>query len=107
MMTAAEIKADNVKSARLYVSACGLYEGSLNGKRIGDFVLAPGHTDYRKRIQYQTYDITDLLKEDNEISFMVADGWYRGSCGAWGLLNQYGKENVAYIASRMGCRSSN
>ncbi|MGN1202206.1 MAG: alpha-L-rhamnosidase N-terminal domain-containing protein, partial [Eubacterium sp.] len=57
-----------VKSARLYITACGLYEARLNNRRVGDFVLAPGHTDYRKRIQYQTYDITELIKNgENEI----------------------------------------
>lgn len=82
---------NDVKKARMYVSACGLYELTLNGGRVGDFVLAPGHTDYRKRIQYQTYDVTDMLTEGkNVITAMLADGWYRGSCGAWGLKNQYG-----------------
>ncbi len=80
-------------SARLYITACGLYEATLNGKRVGDFVLAPGHTDYRKRISYQTYDVTDLLLPgENTMELWLADGWYRGSCGAWGLKNQYGKE---------------
>lgn len=52
-----------VKKARLYITACGLYEARLNGVRAGEFVLAPGHTDYRKRVQYQTYDVTALLRE--------------------------------------------
>ncbi len=83
----------NVKKARLYITACGLYEARLNGQRVGDFVLAPGHTDYRKRVQYQTYDVTALLREgENELTVQLADGWYRGSCGAWGLRNQYGTE---------------
>lgn len=82
-----------IKKARAYMSACGLYEGRINGKKIGDFILAPGITDYRKRIQYQTVDVTDLLKEgDNELFFMLADGWYRGSVGAWGMRNYYGSE---------------
>lgn len=80
-----------IKKARLYVTACGLYEVKLNGVRVGNFVLAPGHTDYRKRIQYQTYDVTDLINGGaNTITAELADGWYRGSCGAWGLNNQYG-----------------
>lgn len=54
--------------------------------------LAPGVTDYRKRVQYQTYDVTALIKENNIINIDLADGWYRGSCGAWGLKNQYGCE---------------
>lgn len=80
-----------VKKARLYAAACGDYEARLNGSRIGDFILAPGITDYRKRVQYQTYDVTDLIKGgENTLTFQLADGWYRGSVGAWGLRNQYG-----------------
>lgn len=81
------------QKARLYITACGLYEAKLNGRRVGDFVLAPGHTDYRKRVQYQVYDVTALVRGgDNEITVELADGWYRGSTGAWGLRNQYGKQ---------------
>ena len=81
------------KKARLYITACGLYEAHINGQRVGDFVRAPGITDYRKRVQYQTYDVTDLLKAgENTLTVQLADGWYRGSCGAWGLKNQYGTE---------------
>lgn len=83
----------NVRRARLYITACGLYEAKLNGEKVGSFCLAPGHTDYRKRVQYQTYDVTGLLKPgENELTVQLADGWYRGSCGAWGLTNQYGTE---------------
>ncbi len=80
-------------NARLYITACGLYEAAINGQRVGDFVLAPGHTDYRKRVHCQTYDVTALLHDgENTIEILLADGWYRGSCGAWGLKNQYGRE---------------
>ena len=82
-----------VKKARLYITACGLYEARLGGKKVGDFCLAPGHTDYRKRVQYQTYDVTEqLIDGENELTVQLADGWYRGSCGAWGRKNQYGTE---------------
>ena len=82
-----------VKSARLYATACGLYEARLGGKKVGDFVMAPGYTDYRKRVQYQTYDVTGMLRKgENELTVQLADGWYRGSCGAWGRKNQYGTE---------------
>lgn len=82
-----------VRRARLYITACGLYEAKLNGEKIGSFCLAPGHTDYRKRVQYQTYDVTAmLLTGENELTVQLADGWYRGSCGAWGITNQYGTE---------------
>ena len=50
-----------VKSARLYATALGAYEMFLNGKRVGDEVMAPGWTDYRERVMYQTYDVTALL----------------------------------------------
>ncbi len=80
-------------NARLYITACGVYEAVLNGKRVGNFVMAPGHTDYRKRISYQTWDVTDLLiPGENTVEILLADGWYRGSCGAWGLKNQYGRQ---------------
>lgn len=83
----------SVKSARLYITACGLYEARLDGKKIGNFCLAPGHTDYRKRVQYQTYDVTEMLsQEDHSLTVQLADGWYRGSTGAWGIRNQYGTE---------------
>jgi alpha-L-rhamnosidase len=83
--------AGSVKKARLYVTACGLYEAKINRVKAGNFVIAPGHTDYRKRVQYQTYDVTDLLRKgENNIEVQLADGWYRGSCGAWGTVYQYG-----------------
>ena len=82
-----------VRKARLYVTACGDYEARINGQRAADFVLAPGITDYTVRLQYQTYDVTDLLRAgENELFFSLADGWYRGSVGAWGLTCQYGAE---------------
>ena len=82
-----------VKIARLYITACGLYEAALNGEKIGSFCFAPGYTDYRKRVQYQAYDLTDLLHAGmNRLAVQLADGWYRGSCGAWGIRNQYGTE---------------
>lgn len=88
-----DFTAIGVVKARLYVTACGLYEVKINGGRAGNFVLAPGHTDYTKRIQYQTYDVTELIKSGaNTITAELADGWYRGSCGAWGLKNQYGTQ---------------
>lgn len=85
--------AAGVQKARLYITACALYEARLNGVRVGDAVLSPGITDYRKRVQYQTYDVTALVCEgENELTVQLADGWYRGSTGAWGIRNQYGIE---------------
>lgn len=80
-------------SARLYITACGLYEARCNGTKAGMFCLAPGLTDYRRRVQYQTYDVTRLLHPGaNELTVQLADGWYRGSVGAWGIRNAYGAE---------------
>ncbi|RCW62459.1 family 78 glycoside hydrolase catalytic domain [Halanaerobium sp. ST460_2HS_T2] len=70
---------DNIKKARIYISSFGLYELSLNGKRVGDYYFTPGWTTYDQRLQYQTYDVTDLLKEgDNALGVILGDGWYKG-----------------------------
>lgn len=88
-----EFEAKKVEKARLYITACGLYEAHINGARVGDFVMAPGYTDYNKRIQYQTYDVTDMVLEgNNTLTVDLADGWYRGSVGAWGVLSWYGTQ---------------
>ncbi|MGN0998342.1 MAG: family 78 glycoside hydrolase catalytic domain [Faecousia sp.] len=78
--------------ARLYASARGVYDVHINGSRIEDFILAPGMTDYRKRIQYQTYDVTAFLKKENTVELRLADGWYRGSSAAYGVTCVYGKQ---------------
>ena len=80
-------------SARLYITCHGLYAAFLNGKRVGDFVLAPGTGDYRKRLTVQCYDVTELLKTgENELAVTLGDGWYRGSVGIDGLRNFYGDD---------------
>lgn len=81
-----------IEKARLYASARGIYDVHINGTRVEDFILAPGMTDYRKRIQYQTYDVTDLLQQENTLELRLADGWYRGSCAAYGATNVYGTQ---------------
>jgi alpha-L-rhamnosidase len=86
-----EFVIEDLKKARLYISACGLYEAKINGKKVGEFVLAPGAVDYRVKAQYQTYDVTKLLKKgNNNITVELADGWYRGSSGSKGRVNTYG-----------------
>jgi alpha-L-rhamnosidase len=66
--------------ARAYVTARGLYELYVNGRRVGADFFTPGWTDYDKRIQYQTYDITDLLVPGaNALGAVLADGWYCGN----------------------------
>ncbi len=78
-----------VVSARLYATAIGLYECYLNGSRVGDAVLAPGWTDYSKHIQYQAYDVTDLLQSGaNAFGAILGDGWGVGHI-AWIGRQQY------------------
>ena len=81
-----------IVSARLYATARGVYNVSVNGHRIDDFILAPGMTDYRRRIQYQTYDVTALLQKENTIELRLADGWFRGSVAAYGVTNVFGTQ---------------
>jgi alpha-L-rhamnosidase len=80
-----------VSRARLYATALGLYEAHLNGSRVGTDQLAPGWTDYRTRVQYQTYDVTTLLRPGaNAIGAYLAPGWYAGNVGMFGP-GQYGQ----------------
>lgn len=74
-----------VKTAKLFITALGVYEAKVNGIRVGDYILAPGWTVYRKRLQYQEYDITELLKDvnDNEICVTVGKGWFRSPMPGW------------------------
>jgi alpha-L-rhamnosidase len=83
---------DRVRSARLYVTSLGLYEIYLNGQRVGDQLFTPGWTSYRRRLQYQTYDVTSLLVPGaNVVGAMLGDGWYRGRLGFFGQRNLYGR----------------
>ncbi len=75
-----------VKRAILYVTALGLYEVHLNGRRVGDHVLAPDWTDYRKRVRYQAFDVTSLLNRgQNVMGAILANGWYCGHIGNGGF----------------------
>jgi alpha-L-rhamnosidase len=79
----------NILSARLYITALGLYECSINGQPVSENVFAPGWTDYTKRVQYQVYDVTDLLGEgENVIGAILGDGWAAGYLG-WTHRQQY------------------
>ena len=71
-----------VKQAKVYATALGLYELRLNGDKVGDDYFAPGWTDYNKRLYYQTFDITNEIKQgNNAIGAVIADGWYSGYVG--------------------------
>ncbi len=79
-----------VRKARLYATCCGVYEACINGKKAGDLFLAPGWTSYHHRLQYQTYDVTGFLGEENEIRITVGNGWYRGELGFDAKPDRYG-----------------
>jgi alpha-L-rhamnosidase len=81
-----------IESVRAYVTSHGLYEMYLNGRRVGDYVFTPGWTSYNKRLQYQTYDITELIRQGrNAVGVILGDGWYRGYIGFAGQRNFYGQ----------------
>lgn len=68
--------------AILYISALGLYEAEINGVRVGDAVMAPGWTDYHIRAEYQTHDVTALIRAgDNRLGVILGEGWYSGRVG--------------------------
>jgi len=80
-----------VQSAKVYVTSHGLYEMYLNGKKVGEDLFTPGWTTYDKRLQYQTYEVTDYLTQgENALGAMLADGWYRGNLVFKNLRNGYG-----------------
>ncbi|MCX6134284.1 MAG: family 78 glycoside hydrolase catalytic domain [Ignavibacteriales bacterium] len=87
-----------VRQAQLYVTARGLFIASLNGRRIGNETLSPEWTDYSKRIQYLTYDVTNQVKEGtNCIGMIIGDGWFRGFVGFSKIPNNYGKQTSALL----------
>ncbi|MBQ1950332.1 MAG: family 78 glycoside hydrolase catalytic domain [Clostridia bacterium] len=67
-----------IKTAKLYITAVGVYRAYLNDNRVGDVLMTPGWTKYAKRHQYQEYDITSLLAENNTLFVEVGHGWQRG-----------------------------
>lgn len=94
-----------IESARVYVTSHGLYELWLNGERVGDQVFTPGWTSYNRRLQYQTYDVTKLLRNgSNAIGAMLGNGWYRGNLAWAGKRNIYGDRLALLAQIRITCR---
>ncbi len=73
----------SLRSATLEVTCDGVYEALVNGRRAGNFILAPGWTEYRKRLQVQSYDVTALLEKENTLEITVANGWFRRTNAPW------------------------
>jgi alpha-L-rhamnosidase len=88
-----------VRSARLYATAMGAYKVWINGQPVGNQVLAPGWTDYRDHIPYQTYDVTALIQSgDNVIGAWLAPGWYSTPLRWIQAPNNYGATPPAFRA---------
>src|SRR5688572_3839266 len=82
-----------IASATAYITALGMYEAQINGKRVGDAYLTPGWTSYNKRLQYQVYDVTNLLTTGKNVAgAVIGNGWYRGFLAWGGNKNIYGKD---------------
>jgi len=88
-----EFTADKkIESARVYVSSLGLYQLFINGEKVSDDLFTPGWTSYENRVQYQTYDVTPMIRKNNAIGAMVGDGWYRGNIGFRGQRAYFGDQ---------------
>ena len=86
-----------VKKARLYATALGMYEAQVNGEAVDDSYFHPGWTNYRKRLQYQTYAVT-LHEGTNRVALTLANGWYKGKLGFMPTPNNYGDTTAALAA---------
>lgn len=89
--------------ATLHVTALGLYEAFVNGARVGDVELAPGYTQYARRVQHQTYDVSRLLRPGvNVVAVLLADGWYRGQVGTPRAADQFGTTTALRVQLESG-----
>ncbi|MEW6071380.1 MAG: glycoside hydrolase family 78 protein [Planctomycetota bacterium] len=87
-----------VRRAMLYASALGIYETRLNGERVGDDYFTPGWTDYARRVYYDTYDVTSLVRPGaNAIGAVLADGWFSGHVG-WGRKRDHYGDTTRFRA---------
>lgn len=91
----------NVKKARIYATSRGVYEAYLNGKRIKEERMTPGWTSYHHRLQYQIYDITEMIQQENKVEIMVGNGWYKGIFGFMLTPNIYGDRVGAFVEIHM------
>ena len=86
-----------VKKAKIYASALGIYELTVNGKKAGDRYFAPGFTSYKHEMQYQVYDVTDMLSGDNTLTAVVSGGWAVGSF-VFTRVNRHDADRQAFLA---------
>lgn len=80
-----------ILSVQIRMTALGVYHPFFNGEALDDQMLLPGFTDYKRRVQYQEYDVTSRIHEgENVVGCILGDGWYRGCLGAFNKRNVYG-----------------
>ncbi|HRH41105.1 MAG TPA: family 78 glycoside hydrolase catalytic domain [Pyrinomonadaceae bacterium] len=91
LRTAFKTEEKKIDNARLYVTARGIYEMYLNGKRVGDDYYNPGFTQYPKTHFYQTYDVTAQIKNgENALGAMLGEGWWSGVLSFDAIHNHFG-----------------
>ncbi|MDH7599366.1 MAG: glycoside hydrolase family 78 protein [Sedimentisphaerales bacterium] len=108
------VLAGSLKTSRLYITSHGLYQAYINGQPVTEDLFTPGWTSYRKRLQYQTYDVTGLLRPGrNTIGVILGDGWFRGRLMGGKGRNHYGDRlgllaqlEVTYQDGRVDCLST-
>ena len=94
-----KIKKKDIESATLYATARGIYEVTINGKKVGADFLAPGLSQYNKHHYYQTYDVTPLLtKQKNEFQVSLGEGWWSGDITYGGGNRNYFGDQLALLA---------
>ena len=85
-----------VRSARIYATALGIYEMEIDGVKVGNQYFAPGFTSYPHHLQYQTYDVTHLLRPNALLTATVAGGWAVGSF-VFTRKNRYAADRQALL----------
>lgn len=95
--------AGKVRGARLYISGLGLFKAELNGKPVSEEVLTPYYSNYHDEIQYLTFDITDLVSEENTLKVSLGNGWYKGKFGLAGMKENFGSRFQMIAEIRITC----
>ena len=94
-----------VAHAKAYVTALGMYDFHMNGSKVGDAYFAPGFLSYNKHLQVQAYDVTDMLRQgDNVVGAVVGAGWYKGDLVWQNHRNLSGSKNALFVQIRITYR---
>lgn len=87
-----------IEKAKLYATSLGVFKAYINGSQVDNDYLSPGWTDYRKRIPYMEFDVTDLLQRENAVGIVAADGWAIGYIG-YEVTRQNYNDRIELFAS--------